>query len=133
MRNEDLIPCFVDELRRITGGCPRCDEIEARMENEDYFETEEASYDVEALFDSLNEYAPAFCYFGSHPGDGSDYGFWVCEDFEQMILDEGGIKVSDTGEIPDGFDGYVMQISDHGNCTLYYSQDGKNEEVWSIV
>ena len=34
----------------------------------------------EQIFDYLNAIAPAGCYFGSHPGDGSDFGFWEVED-----------------------------------------------------
>ena len=32
------------------------------------------------LFDTLNDIAPDGCYFGAHPGNGSDMGFWLTEE-----------------------------------------------------
>ena len=47
-------------------------------DNDERWESEEMSYLLnEELFDILNNYAPEGYYFGAHPGNGSDFGFWV--------------------------------------------------------
>lgn len=88
MRPEDLIPCFIDVIRDIardeSGIILKIDTLEMDMENtEDYYETENADWDLETLFDILDDLAPEGYYFGAHPGDGSDYGFWQVEDYEE--------------------------------------------------
>ena len=35
---------------------------------------------MEVLFDALDDLSPQGHYFGSHPGDGSDFGFWPIEE-----------------------------------------------------
>jgi len=36
----------------------------------------------EVVWDAMDEIAPDGYYFGAHPGDGSDYGYWEIEDWE---------------------------------------------------
>jgi len=51
---------------------------------EDYKE-EEAHELLLSLFDLLGEVSPPGFYFGSHPGDGALFGFWMAEDWEDAL------------------------------------------------
>ena len=166
MREEDLIPTFCYELQglaRQTGILPvktrrqhakLTREIERRIElrgeTEDaaeigYYESEDADWDLESLFDALDEYAAPYFYFGAHPGDGSDYGFWLSEEWDQDAITPSEVgdpydalttellMVSDLAEIPARFRGEVAVVSDHGNVSLYVKTSRTLREVWAIV
>jgi hypothetical protein len=154
MRAEDLIPRFCDTLDDIRDNYVYCDtgeEQTARHHHErinnllasieqnrsevgdDYYTSDAALYDLDSLFDMLNEYAAPYFYFGAHPGDGADYGFWLSEDVAQDVKDNGGLVVNDTSEVPADYSGEVLHVNDHGNTTLYTADNGKLTEVWAIV
>jgi hypothetical protein len=134
MRPEDLIPEFIYELRRqkpLSRGIRReLRSIEKEMEQEDFYEQDAASYALEYLFDTLDTFSPEGFYFGAHPGDGADYGFWLSESF---VEDFDGLKVDDLSEVPKGFTGSVLQVNDHGNISLYSCWRGRLREQWAIV
>ena len=88
-RFQDTIPAMMEALRTISpehyaglmvspfGAIPAY-----AMEDDDaeWWESDlawEVYTDLEGL---LNECAPEGFYFGAHPGDGSDLGFWAVED-----------------------------------------------------
>lgn len=86
------------------------------------------------VFDALDAYAPDYAYFGAHPGDGADFGFWLAEDFQQQFQDDGGLEVDNLSKVPDDYAGMIMVINDHGNATLYARDvTGQTRTIWSVI
>ena len=86
---EDLIPVFIEELEGLArANGPRRNkryldfvrEVSDRMDTEEYFQSDQAGYDLDTLIDMLNDFAAPKYYFGAHLGDGADYGFWRVDD-----------------------------------------------------
>jgi hypothetical protein len=113
MRDEDLIPAFIDEL---PAGDARVEYVrrwEQDCKNPDgsIRDRGECGHLLEDLFNALDAAAPAGHYFGSHPGDGSDYGFWPVESDE----DESG----ESGDEPDDED---YELRQRGDLTILVSR-----------
>ena len=107
-------------VRRIAaGGATDAETADERLAN-----------DVQELTEILEANAPAYAYFGTHPGDGAEFGFWLSD---CLVEDFDGLKVNDTSEVPTGFTGEVLHVNDHGNMTLYVANRGKLREVWGVV
>jgi hypothetical protein len=81
--------------------------------------------------DALQEFAPSYCYFGSNPGSGSSYGFWV----DHGALQEfDGFREDDKHPVPDDYVGEVLYVNERGNTTLYVKNaDGSTREIWAVV
>jgi hypothetical protein len=142
MRHQDLIPSFLWEakhqhlsradratLRKVASRVARIERGEFG-DDDAYWTDETSDWDLESLFSILSNCAPVYFYFGAHPGDGSDYGYWLSEDFPQ---DFDGLKVSDLSEVPHAYTGEVLHVNDHGNMSLYSYSRGRARELWAIV
>jgi len=81
LRTQDLIQNFVDEILLIEPDNALARRMCSTIEcvSQDYWDTQEASFDLEDLFDILDDLAPEDMYFGAHPGDPADFGFWYTE------------------------------------------------------
>lgn len=130
MRPDDLIPEFAYTLHQLAKRAGRVREFRALLKECESYTPDDAPDIVNDLFDALQEFAPPYFYFGAHPGDGSDYGFWMYED---MQSDFDGLQVSDASEVPRGYSGEVLHVNDHGNMTLYRYVRGRSYEIWGIV
>ena len=99
LRLEDLIPAFVDALtermerasfeagadapfkvQRMSLTDDHLGQIERRMEDAGYYDSEQADWDLEWLFDNLDSYAAEGHHFGASEGDGACFGFWTSND-----------------------------------------------------
>lgn len=135
LRSEDLIPTFLGLLHELEPGR----ELNYPRESDDPMDV------VNDLIDDLNNYAPPYFYFGAHPGDGADFGFWfdhwafdyAVEENEILKVDslagdgeEGGYRSSTFDDAKADEYEYVAVVSDHGNVTLY---DLEGNEIWGIV
>lgn len=174
MRTEDLISAFMDALdvirEEISLPGPTTEtteETEARKaeaqkidfllggiedmmtvaedEGRDYYETEGSEFDLEELIETLNYYAPLYCYFGAHEGDGADYGFWVlwgsieedCHSGDLIRLKAGTEWPVDeirdrteAGCTPSG----VLYVNDHGNASLWAATEQQPDEaIWEVA
>lgn len=137
LRPEDLFVAFFQELERLdVDRAAKWLEAEGVAVARTWYEKHQeycTSNDVRLelsdcnveLMDILDEYAPAFCYFGSTEGDGSDFGFWIDEEQLRNGQHNGDLDRGDN--LPAD---HFLHVNDHGNATLYKVA---LEEVWSIV
>jgi hypothetical protein len=89
LRPQDLIPALLNALRTAGpdayaqtvmgpfGAVPSY--VFDEGDDSEWWVSEAASDLIAQLEDALNEAAPEGYYFGAHPGDGSDFGFWEVE------------------------------------------------------
>lgn len=88
MRNCDLVPAFLDALKdtveheqimtEASGANSNLNVITDKdaADNDPRWNSEDISFLLEEIFDVLNAYAPDGYYFGAHPDNDSDLGYW---------------------------------------------------------
>ena len=87
LRSQDLLPRFAEALREvnfaayaqlISGNWIPAHALED--DDAEFWESEECLWILEDVRERLEEAAPEGAYFGAHPADGADFGFWESDD-----------------------------------------------------
>lgn len=135
MRDDDLLETFYGEIEYQISRQTRngdCNDIlehadsvladaeELYLDNGDIDQSKLDSGEVaewinEKAIDCLEQFAPPYSYFGSHPGDGADYGYWPSSE----AIDELPKFDSADSALEAGQDDDFAVVNDHGNVTIY--------------
>jgi hypothetical protein len=85
---------------------------------------EDAAELANEIAEALEHFAPWYCYFGAHEGDGSDFGFWPSMDaISELPRVEGSDAAKALGED-------CVFVNDHGNVTVF---GGDGSVLWDCV
>jgi len=85
-RPQDLVPAFMEVLKELDPVAYSAHAVAMfplppayvadEGDSSEWWDSEECMDLLYCLFQELDAVAPEGFYFGAHPGDGSDYGFW---------------------------------------------------------
>ena len=124
LRTEDLLEAFHSTIAA-SGTSPALAEDGYIDGGEPY----SAGELLEVYTEQLESLCPPFVYFGTHPGDGADFGFWPDMDSLNEAMQYGDVTFHDDERILDEHDA-IVQVSDHGNVTV---MDMERNVLWSVV
>lgn len=160
LRTEDLLPAFLsaaEDLRLSKEDRRTVNLVKSRLRAVDdgkyghgqdltYWESCDSSDDLTDIAAILENHTPDYCYFGSAEGDGAEFGVWP--DSELLTGNDwsGCVFRLPTNVSPSAYASedadhrqemreftHALEVSDHGNATLYRRAGNRWIEVWSIV
>lgn len=129
LKTDDLLGAFAEALSNHGGDNEHHELIADAFMAQCEFGHEDAEI-LEELEFQLREICPPFVYFGSHPDDSADFGFWPdMRDLNEAIRLAGNYQGKDASEglwLSD--DRVIVQVSDHGNVEV---MDLDRNILWS--
>ena len=134
LRTEDLLPAFANALADLEGNRNR--PLIVAADGEIDYESERASFLLGDMQDALEVSCPPFVFFGAHPGDGADFGFWP--DMERIQETLTAATVGHTLTLPRNGEwewqledeGVIVNTNDHGNITV---MDMDRNVLWTTT
>lgn len=131
LRTEDLLDALASELEyHINRNAAEWTTNEGRAERDRLLalvkeaqeadpDSEDASYVIQELEDELGEFAPPYCYFGTHEGAGADFGFWPIMDQIDELPDVPKNEEESFADAARRLGEDCKHVNDHGNVTVY--------------
>ena len=131
LRQQDLLEAFHSTIESLQAQQAKDEGTPIVLADDGYMDGNEPYSDEELLTiytEQLESFCPPFVYFGAHPGDGADSGFWP--DMDSLGQALYGSDFDTPGEFTLDDDGVIVQVSDHGNVTV---MDMDRNVLWSVV
>jgi len=129
----DVLPALGSALQTVAIG-PDVKIAEAAIDCEGCEDDVELANLLMEVLDTLQEYAPDYCYVGTHEGDGALYGVWPCVDSLLYDIQCGEVLgVNDGSEIPSDHCGAVAIINERGSVKFGHAVAGEFFELWSVI
>lgn len=159
LRPEDLIDRYLDELERIVLSRKERGRVRSIRASYDAaigntrseYWNDIASEDLQELSEMMENHCPDYSYFGTSEGDGASFGIWPSIDsLEDDAIEHSRyldprdprsryasvLKMAAGDEFPSARKAtvsHIMEVSDHGNVTLYRRSGNRWIEVWAVV
>ena len=126
LRTKDLLSAFANTLEDLVDEYVALAQ-EARNVDPD---SEVAAFVLDDLFNTLQQFAPPYCYFGVHEGDAADFGFWINE-YALADAEANGYLVRSEDPPADSHVKAWLRV-DGNRTTLYMRDNGGWYAVWSV-
>ncbi|GED41217.1 hypothetical protein [Cobetia marina] len=106
LRRQDLIPTFLTALADYDSAAyeqltaqpfpPIPSYVQDEGDDSEWWDSEDAGFLLEELTTALENAAPDGTYFGTHEGDGADFGFWSLGQWRVITEDDRVLSTHDT-------------------------------------
>lgn len=144
LKTEDLLEAFLPYINPESDDAKEAQAVLERIANNDWpqgvedWEQYQIEFDTADLVQSIIDQmeCPPFVYFGAHPGDPADFGFWHAVEQLEEALRYRSVPVDDSEPCGESHENWIeeenvlVHVNDHGNITVY---DMEHNELWSCV
>lgn len=134
LRTEDLLLRFTDALWQLSRGMDLASAEKLIEEANDILGSDLNDFKdyaqdlINGIESALQDYCPPFVYFGAHPGDGADFGFWPDMEAIHESIASDGYGGEEPGEYV--LDDVIMAVDQLNHVTVL---DLDRNVLWSTV